>query len=174
MSFVNYKSIRVFFKLAKLIVFVVSRYPRKISENENFDFFGFFKQKNPEKCDKVFVTNKRFCHMKMPRKKSPESSSSSPRSSSPERNDSGVLKFPDFPSFKPNLTPKEILQVFITLILLSLAREWFSHQNIWKYQVTFEFDIWHTMALFTRDIFTHNIAIKRYCDKKIFSGHGCQ
>jgi len=29
-------------------------------------------------------------------------------------------------------------------------------------------------ALFTRGIFTHNIAIKRYCDKKIFSGHGCQ
>ncbi len=29
-------------------------------------------------------------------------------------------------------------------------------------------------ALFTRDILTHNIAIKRYCDKKIFLGHGCQ
>jgi len=27
-------------------------------------------------------------------------------------------------------------------------------------------------ALFTRDILAHNIAIKRYCDKKIFLGHG--
>jgi hypothetical protein len=27
-------------------------------------------------------------------------------------------------------------------------------------------------ALFTRDILTHNISIKRYCDKKIFLSHG--
>jgi len=29
------------------------------------------------------------------------------------------------------------------------------------------------LALFTRDILTHNIAIKRYCDKKIFLSQGC-
>jgi len=28
------------------------------------------------------------------------------------------------------------------------------------------------MALFTRDIFAHNITIKRYCDKCIFNSHG--
>jgi len=28
-------------------------------------------------------------------------------------------------------------------------------------------------ALFTRDILTHNIAIKRYFDKNIFLSHGC-
>jgi hypothetical protein len=27
-------------------------------------------------------------------------------------------------------------------------------------------------ALYTRDILTHNIAIKRYCDKNIFLRHG--
>ncbi len=27
-------------------------------------------------------------------------------------------------------------------------------------------------ALFTRDIFAHNIAIKRYCNKNIFLSHG--
>ncbi len=29
----------------------------------------------------------------------------------------------------------------------------------------------HCKASFTRDILTHNIAIKRYCDKKIFLSH---
>jgi len=31
-----------------------------------------------------------------------------------------------------------------------------------------------TKASFTRDILAHNIAIKRYCDKKIFLSHGFQ
>ncbi len=32
----------------------------------------------------------------------------------------------------------------------------------------------HSKGLYTLDILTHNIAIKKYCDKKIFLDHGCQ
>jgi len=37
--------------------------------------------------------------------------------------------------------------------------------------VIFESVLTICKALFTRDILTHNIAMKRYCDKKIFSRH---
>ncbi len=43
---------------------------------------------------------------------------------------------------------------------------------VFKIEISLIFLWIRLMSLFTRDILTHNIAIKRYCDKKIFLSHG--
>jgi len=73
--------------------------------------------------------------------------------------------------FQKNLKKYLLLMLYMTFVLLVVFSHVAGKINFKSLEAITCVALLNAKALFTRDIFAHNIAIKRYCDKKIFLSH---